>query len=63
MLSYTPKQAAAACNIGINTIYHAIHTGRLRAYRPASKAYIILPEDIKDWIKTAPAVARKNKRR
>lgn len=58
MINYTPKQAAEACHVGINTIYRAIHTGRLRAYRPATKAFLILPEDLRDWIKGAPVEAR-----
>jgi excisionase family DNA binding protein len=48
----SPAEAAARCGLSTKTVYRAIHSGALRAYRPARK--LLIPEDALDeWIEQA----------
>jgi excisionase family DNA binding protein len=48
----SPAQVAARCGLSKKTVYRAIHSGALRAYRPASK--LLIPEEaFAEWMEQA----------
>jgi excisionase family DNA binding protein len=54
-LSLSPEQASALTGIGISRIREAIRAGDLDAHRNGA-SIVILPDDIKVWLKALPAV-------
>jgi excisionase family DNA binding protein len=56
--SLSPDEASALTGIGTTSIRQAIASGALKAHKLGTRT-IILQEDLKDWIKTLPAVGKK----
>jgi hypothetical protein len=54
-LSLSPEQTSALTGIGISRIREAIRAGDLDAHRNGA-SIVILPDDIKVWLKALPAV-------
>jgi excisionase family DNA binding protein len=57
----SPEQASALTGIGISRIREAIRNGALDAHRNGA-SIVILPDDIKTWLKTLPVVEPKKDR-
>jgi hypothetical protein len=60
-LSVSPEQASALTGIGISRVREAIKSGALDAHRNGA-SIVILPDDIKVWLKTLPAVEQRKDR-
>jgi hypothetical protein len=54
-LSLSPEQTSALTGIGISRIREAIRAGDLDAHRNGA-SIVILPDDVKVWLKALPAV-------
>jgi hypothetical protein len=52
-LSWSPEEAAAMTGLGLSTIKIATYSGSLVA-RKNGKNTVILPEDLKSWLKALP---------
>ena len=61
-LSLSPEQTSALTGIGISRIREAIRGGALDAHRNGA-SIVILPDDIKVWLKALPAVEPRRDRR
>jgi hypothetical protein len=59
-LSLSPEQTSALTGIGISRIREAIRDGSLVAHRNGA-SIVILPEDIKVWLKSLPPVVEQKK--
>jgi hypothetical protein len=57
-LSLSPEEASALTGIGLTSIRTATYTGALVA-RKNGKNTIILPEDLKAWLKALPKIDKK----
>ena len=60
-LSVSPEQASALTGIGISRVREAIKSGALGAHRNGA-SIVILPDDIKVWLKALPAVEQRKDR-
>jgi hypothetical protein len=60
-LSLSPEQTCALTGIGISRVREAIRDGALEAHRNGA-SIVILPNDIKLWLKALPAVESQKKR-
>lgn len=49
------KIREAAKSIGKWTLYRAIHSGELRAYKPNGRDFLLKVSEIEEWIKTKAA--------
>lgn len=49
------KDAAKFFSIGKWTLYRAIHSGELRAYKPNGRDFLLKVSEIEEWIKTKAA--------
>ena len=54
-LSLSPEQASALTGIGLTSIRQAVATGALPARKHGTRT-IILPDDLKSWLKTLPII-------
>jgi hypothetical protein len=54
-LSLSPEQTSALTGIGISRIREAIRAGDLDAHRNGA-SIVILPDDVRIWLKALPAV-------
>lgn len=54
LLAYSIHQAAAAANIGENTLQAAIGSGALRARKVRGRT-LVLPSDIEAWLHSLPS--------
>ena len=61
-LSLSPEQTCALTGIGISRVREAIKDGALEAHRNGA-SIVILPTDIKLWLKALPAVETQKNRR
>jgi excisionase family DNA binding protein len=59
--SLSPKQASVLTGIGISRVREAIQNGALNAHRNGA-SIVILPDDIKVWLKALPAVELRKER-
>lgn len=57
-LSLSPEETSAATGIGLTSIREAVGNGRLVAHKHGRRT-IILPDDLKRWLKTLPNAANK----
>jgi helix-turn-helix protein len=57
-LSLSPEEASALTGIGLTSIRAAAACGDLVARKHGTRT-VILPEDLKDWIKTFPVMGNK----
>lgn len=46
------REAAKFFSIGKWTLYRAIHSGELRAYKPNGRDFLLKVSEIEEWIKT-----------
>jgi hypothetical protein len=60
-LSLSPEEASALTGIGLTRIRQATYSGSLVA-RKNGKNTVILPEDLKAWLKALPTMAANDKR-
>jgi len=58
-LSLSPEEASALSGIGLTSIRQAAASGALIARKHGTRT-IILPEDLKAWIKTLPVIGNKS---
>ncbi|SHG79074.1 helix-turn-helix domain-containing protein [Bradyrhizobium erythrophlei] len=58
-LSLSPEEASALTGIGLTTIKAATYSGALVA-RKNGKNTVILPEDLKAWLKSLPRIDKKS---
>jgi hypothetical protein len=56
-LSLSPEQTSALTGIGISRVREAIRAGDLDAHRNGA-SIVILPEDVRVWLKALPAVEK-----
>ncbi len=49
------REAAKFFSIGKWTLYRAIHSGELRAYKPNGRDFLLKVSEIEEWIKTKAA--------
>jgi hypothetical protein len=57
-LSLSPEEASALTGIGLTSIKTATYTGALVA-RKNGKNTVILPDDLKAWLKALPRIDKK----
>jgi hypothetical protein len=57
-LSLSPEEASALTGIGLTSIRQAAASGALIARKHGTRT-IIIPDDLRDWIKTLPVIGRK----
>jgi excisionase family DNA binding protein len=57
-LSLSPEEASALTGIGLTTVRMATYSGALVA-RKNGKNTIILPDDLKTWLKALPKMGNK----
>ncbi len=57
-LSWSPEESAAMTGIGLTSIREAARNGALVA-RKHGKKTVILPDDLKNWLKALPRMDRK----
>jgi excisionase family DNA binding protein len=58
-IAYSRAEAAQACRIGVAEIDRAIHSGALKAVRPAGpkgRRYVIPADALKEWLDSRPVV-------
>jgi excisionase family DNA binding protein len=60
-LSLSPEQTSALTGIGISRIREAIRDGALSAHRNGA-SIVILPDDVRAWLKSLPIVVTKKDR-
>lgn len=53
-ISLTPDEASALTGIPKKAIQAAYLSGELPAYYRSPRRPVLLPEDLRDWIKSAP---------
>jgi excisionase family DNA binding protein len=56
-LSVSPEEASALTGIGLTSIREAVSTGLLKAKKHGRRT-IILPDDLKTWLRTLPDARR-----
>ena len=56
-LSVSPEEASALTGIGLTSIREAISNGDLKA-KKLGRRTIILPEDLRGWLKTLPVASK-----
>ena len=49
------REAAKFFSIGKWTLYKAIHSGELRAYKPNGRDFLLKVSETEEWIKTKAA--------
>lgn len=49
------KEASKYFSIGRYSLYKAIHSGELRAYKPNGRDFLLKVSEIEEWIKTKTA--------
>jgi excisionase family DNA binding protein len=59
--SLSPEQTCALTGIGVSRIREAIRDGKLDAHRNGA-SIVILPDDIRVWLKALPAVESQKNR-
>lgn len=52
-IAYTVQEAAASCGVSEPVIRRAVDKGDLTFHYPTSRP-VLLAEDLRDWISTAP---------
>jgi excisionase family DNA binding protein len=57
-LSLSPEEASALTGIGLTSIRQAINDGELIAHKHGKRT-IILPDDLKAWLKAMPMAGKK----
>jgi hypothetical protein len=57
-LSLSPEEASALTGIGLTSIRQAAASGALIARKHGTRT-IIIPDDLRDWIKTLPVIGKK----
>lgn len=50
------KEASEYYGIGLSTLYNAIHSGELKAYKPNKRDFILKASEIEAWILTKEAM-------
>lgn len=50
------KEAVVLYSIGRDTLYRAIKTGKLKAYKPNGRDYLIKATELEAWIETKEAM-------
>jgi Helix-turn-helix domain len=60
-LALSPEQTSALTGIGISRVREAVQSGALDAHRNGA-SIVILPDDIRVWLKALPAVELKKDR-
>lgn len=56
--SLSPEEASALTGIGMTSIRQAINAGKLIARKHGTRT-IILPEDLRAWLKTLPRAGKR----
>lgn len=59
-IAYTVQEAAESCGVSEPVIRRAVENGDLTFHYPTSRP-VLLAEDLRDWIATAPLVRPKKK--
>lgn len=59
-LSLSPEQASALSGIGLSSIREAVNSGELVAHKLGVRV-IILPDDLKTWLKAMPLAEKKDR--
>lgn len=49
------KEVSKYFSIGRYSLYKAIHSGELRAYKPNGRDFLLKVSEIEEWIKTKAA--------
>lgn len=49
------KEATKEYSIGKNNFYRAIHEGKLKAYKPNGRDFLLKRTEIEAWIESKPA--------
>jgi len=57
--SLSPEESSAITGIGLTSIREAVSSGALAAHKHGKRA-IILPDDLKEWLKSLPKVGNKS---
>jgi excisionase family DNA binding protein len=59
-LSLSPEEASALSGIGVTRIREAVASGALEAHKHGTRT-IILPDDLKAWLKAMPLAEKKDR--